>query len=149
MKDEQIKINIVSVKLVKEEKSLYCKITKPLDVVKVIKQLIGDEDREYLLVICLNVRNEINNISTVSIGSLNSSIVHPREVFKTAILSNSCSIILTHNHPGGSINPSNEDKNVTERIKEGGRILGIELLDHIIIGFDNPNYYSFKEQGII
>lgn len=149
MEDEQIKINIVSVKLVKEERSLYYKITKPLDVVETIKQLIGDKDREYLLVICLNVKNEINNISTVSVGSLNCSIVHPREVFKTAILSNSCSIILTHNHPGGSINPSNEDKNVTLRIKEAGKILGINLLDHIIIAFDNPNYYSFKEHEII
>ncbi len=149
MEDEQIKINIVSVKLFKEERNLYWKITQPLDVVNLIKELIGDKDREYLLVICLNVRNEINNISTVSVGSLSSSIVHPREVFKTAILSNSCSIILSHNHPGGSISPSSEDKNVSIRIKEAGKILGIDLLDHIIVGFDNPEYYSFKEHNMI
>lgn len=149
MENEQIKINIVSVKLIKEERNLYWKITQPLDVVNLIKELIAEKDREYLLVICLNVRNEINNISTVSVGSLSSSIVHPREVFKTAILSNSCSIILSHNHPGGSIIPSSEDKNVSIRIKEAGKILGIDLLDHIIVGFDNPEYYSFKEHDMI
>lgn len=140
----KIKINIVSTKLVQEEELFY-KIKEPFEMVVLMRNLIGSKDREHLIVVSLNVKNEINNISTVSIGNLNSSIVHPREVFKTAILSNSCSIILAHNHPSGSVAPSNQDKYVTDLIKKAGEILGIELLDHIIVGFNNINYYSFKE----
>lgn len=79
---------------------------------------------------------------------MNSSIVHPREVFKLAILGNSASIILFHNHPSGDTTPSKEDINITERIKEAGKIIGIELIDHIILGDENK-YTSLKEKGII
>lgn len=84
------------------------------------------------------------NISVVSIGSVNSVIVHPREVFKVAMLSNASKIICFHNHPSGNLKCSKEDENITNRLKECGEILGIELVDHIIIG-DNDTYFSFKE----
>lgn len=146
------KINVVSIQMVKEkEMEVYAKkISQPNDVVPVVvpilENYLGDKDREYLVVLTLNTKNVITSISTVSMGSLNSSIAHPREIFKTAVLGNAASIILSHNHPSGDPTPSREDINITQRVKEGGKILGIELLDHIIIG---DTYVSLKEKGII
>ena len=87
-------------------------------------------------------------MQVISIGSLNSAIVHPREVFKIAVLSNASNIICFHNHPSGNISPSGEDENITRRLKECGEILGIGLVDHIIVG-DNDTYFSFKENNKI
>lgn len=101
---------------------------------------------ENLWLITLDTKNNITGIFTVSTGSLNSSIVHPREVFKRAVLQNAASIIICHNHPSGDITPSQEDINITKRLYEAGKILGIELLDHIIAG-DN-SYTSLKEEGV-
>lgn len=141
-------VQIVSIKMVKETSLSYKydKIRCPQDSEELIRQFIGDMDRETLVLVTLDTKNNPTSISTVSIGSLNSSIVHPREVFKPAILSNSASIIIGHNHPSGDPTPSNEDIKITNRIKECGKILGIELLDHIIIG---DSYLSFKEEGLI
>jgi len=143
------RISIVSIKMVREASVLYDirKIGSPKDGVELGKKFLGDVDREQLIVCCLDTKNQPTAINVVSIGSLNSSIVHPREVFKPAILSNSASIMLFHNHPSGDPAPSKEDISITERIKESGRILGIELIDHIIIG--NDSYCSLKEKGII
>lgn len=94
---------------------------------------------------CLDTKNQPTNISTVHIGSLNASIVHPREVMKTAIPSNAASIICCHPHPSGEPTPSSEDIDVTERLAEVGKIIGIELLDHIILGEDK--FISLKEKG--
>lgn len=143
------RVDIVSIKMVKEGSVLYKdrKISNPSDAAKLIKIFLEDEDREKFMVCCLDTKNQINNISTISIGSLNSSIVHPREVFKVAIYGNSASVILFHNHPSGDVTPSTEDINVTTRLKEAGKILGIEVLDHLIIG--DGEYLSLKEKGII
>lgn len=144
------RINIVSLKMVREDSILYAnrKISSPNEAVDLLRNLLEDCDREKLIVCCLNSKNEPTDISTVSVGSLNSSIVHPREVFKIAIMSNSASIIVAHNHPSGNAEPSKEDINITKRIKESGKILGIEMIDHIIIGSNN-NYKSLKEEGLI
>jgi len=143
------RISIVSIKMVREASVLYDirKIGSPKDCVELGKKFLEDADREQLIVCCLDIKNQPTAINVVSVGSLNSSIVHPREVFKPAILSNSASIILFHNHPSGDVAPSREDISITERIKESGRMLGIELIDHIIIG--NNSYCSLKEKGII
>lgn len=139
------RINVVSIKMVRESSVLYNirRISEPKDIVDLGKKFLDELDREELIVACLNAKNEVNSINVVSIGSLNNSIVHPREVFKIAILSNAASIVMIHNHPSGDVTPSKEDKEITLRIKESGTILGIKLLDHIIIG--NDTYYSFKE----
>ena len=123
------------------------KISSPSDISEIFKKYLEGADREYMACICLNTKNDIINISTISIGSLNSAIIHPREVYKIAILSNAASIILAHNHPSENVEPSKEDVNITIRIKECGKILGIELLDHIIIGGDT--YKSFKESELL
>ena len=143
------RINVVSIKMVKESSILYDirKIQTPKDAVELGKRFLEESDREQLLVCCLDPKNQPTAINIVSVGNLNNSLVHPREVFKPAILSNSASIILFHNHPTGDPTPSNEDKLITERLRESGEILGIKLIDHIIIG-DN-SYYSLKENGII
>lgn len=140
------RVGIVSLKLVKEKSVLYetRKISSPYDAYKLIKNFLVDSDREKFVVACLDTKNQPVNISVISIGSLNSSIVHPREVFKVAILSNASKIICFHNHPSGNPKCSKEDENITNRLKECGEILGIELVDHIIVG-DNDTYFSFKE----
>ena len=95
------------------------------------------------MIICLNTRNRVICINTVSIGSLNASLVHPREVFKPAILANAASIILAHNHPSGETEPSKDDIEITKRVKEAGNLLGIELLDHVIIS--DSDWKSIKD----
>ena len=97
--------------------------------------------------VLLNTKNCIIGVKDIFTGSLNNSIVHPREIFKAAINKNSASIIICHNHPSGDPTPSSEDINITLRIKECGSIIGIQLLDHIIIG--NNKYISLKEEGLI
>ena len=142
------RINIVSIKMVREASVLYDirKIDNPKDGAELGKRFLNDVDRDQLIVCCLDTKNQPTAINIVSVGSLNSSIVHPREVFKPAILSNSASIILFHN-PFGDPAPSKEDISITERIKESGNILGIKLIDHIIIGDDS--YCSLKERGVV
>lgn len=108
---------------------------------------IGNEDREILCVLCLNVKNEIIAFHRCHVGSLNASIIHPREIYKTAILNNASSIIIAHNHPSGNTAPSSEDIDVTKRIEHAGDILGIPLLDHLIIG-DNQ-FLSLNEKGFL
>lgn len=104
------------------------------------------EAKEHFIVLHLDGKNRIACLDRVSVGSLNQSIVHPREVFKTACLSSAAAILLLHNHPTGDPSPSREDLEITRRIKEAGDLLGIKVLDHIIIG---DSYLSFAEQGLI
>ncbi len=120
-------------------------IISPSVVAKVAIELIGDEDREIFLVIILNTKNRITAVHKAHIGSLNASLVSPREVFKTAILNNGASIIVAHNHPSFDTTPSPEDIEVTKRLVECGRILGIEVLDHLIVS--NKDYISLNEEG--
>lgn len=143
-------IQIVSITMVKEktlQNQYSSKISSPLDTVEIFRKFIGTSDREVLALMALDTKNKINSLTVVSIGNLNASIVHPREVFKMAILSNACSIIICHNHPSGDSTPSKEDINISIRLKECGKLLGIELLDHIIIG--DEEYTSLKERGIL
>jgi len=98
----------------------------------------------------LNTKNRVIDHEVVSVGTINSSIVHPREVFRNAIINKANSVILCHNHPSGDINPSAEDITITRRLKETGEILGISVLDHLIINGINQNkMYSFKEKGVL
>lgn len=122
-------------------------VTTPNDVVSTFENYLTGIDREHFCIALLDRKNNILGINTVSIGSINSSVVHPREVFKPAIIFGASSIILCHNHPSGDPYPSKEDRDVTKRLKEAGEIIGINVLDHVILG-DN-RYYSFTEQNIM
>ncbi|MCO7126064.1 DNA repair protein RadC [Sporolactobacillus shoreicorticis] len=143
------RVSIISLRVVKEKSTLYSNrfIRSPEDGYQCIKPFLELRDREYFIVVTLDTKNQPTSINICHIGNLNSSIVHPREVFKTAVLSNAASILIAHNHPSGIVDPSREDKEVTKRLVSVGNIIGIEVLDHLIIG-DNK-YLSFKEQGLI
>ena len=143
------RVDVVSIKMIKESSFLYKnrRISSPKDVVELLRNFLEGADREQFITCCMDTKNQPTSINIVSVGTINSSLVHPREVFKTAIISNASSVILSHNHPSGDVTPSKEDVDITKRIKECGRILGIELLDHVIIGDDK--YSSLKEKGII
>jgi DNA repair protein RadC len=118
------------------------------DGAKVAANFIGDEDHEVFFVMCLNTKNRVVAVHRCHVGGLNASIVMPREVFKSAILNNSASIIVSHQHPSQDVTPSREDISVTKRLVEAGKILGIEVLDHLIVNA-NADYYSMKEKGYI
>ena len=122
-------------------------IKDPESVVKAIRASIKDKAKEHFKLILLNPRNKIIGISTISIGTLNASLVHPREVFKDAIMHTAASVVLAHNHPSGDPEPSEDDLTITKRLIEAGKILGIEVLDHIVIG--KERFKSFKEEGLI
>lgn len=123
------------------------KISSPGDAAVVMMEEMRYYKKEYFKIILLDTKNNIKKISQISIGSLNSSIVHPREVFSEAVACSCSSIILVHNHPSGETEPSHEDIVLTNRLDECGKLLGIKVLDHIIIG--DGVFYSFKEEGLI
>lgn len=123
------------------------KIKNPWDVYKYYMESLRYQYKEIFKVVLLNTKNQIITDVEVSMGTLNSSLVHPREVFREAIRRSSNKIILLHNHPSGNCEPSKEDKNITNRLKESGEIIGIEVIDHIIIG--DGIYFSFKENMLI
>ncbi len=123
------------------------KVTSPSDIADMLMLDMAHLKKEHFKIVMLDTKNQIIGIEDISIGSLNSSIVHPREVYKEAIARSSASIILVHNHPSGDPTPSKEDIAITRRLAEGGDILGIKVLDHIIVG--NNKYISLKEKDII
>jgi len=122
------------------------KITSPQDVAEIFIPILRDDNKEKFIVVCLNSANKIIKHETISVGNLNSSVVHPREVFKVAIDNSSASIILIHNHPSGNPEPSNEDIRITKKIVETGKIMDIPVFDHLIIA--GETYTSFVEKRL-
>ncbi len=123
------------------------KVTSPQEIADIFIPLLRDDSKERFIVVCLNSSNKIIKHETISIGNLNSSVVHPREIFKVAIDCSSASIILIHNHPSGNPEPSNEDISITKKIVESGKILDIPVFDHLIIA--GETYTSFVEKRLI
>lgn len=126
-------------------------LSNPGAVVEFMEEYYRDyfaEDKEAFSVLLLNTKNKVIGIKTISIGTLDCSIVHPREVFKAAILNSAKSIMVFHNHPSGDTDPSSEDISITKRLAEAGGLLGIKILDHIILG-NNGNYLSMLEERLI
>ncbi len=127
-------------------------VTRPEDIAKLLQAWLKtvyevDRDKEHFIAILLNTRSKIKNIEVISIGIVNACLIHPREVFKRAIMESSSQIIIAHNHPSEDCEPSNEDIEITKRLKEAGTIVGIDLLDHIV--FSSQSYYSFSQNGIL
>lgn len=122
-------------------------IRSPKDGADYVMEEMRTLNQEHFVVLFLNTKNEVIHQETIFIGSLNSSIVHPREVFREAVKRSAASIICFHNHPSGDPTPSQEDIHVTRRLADSGKMMGIELLDHIIIG--NRKYISLKEKGYL
>ena len=115
---------------------------------EILSAYLADADREHLVVMLLNSKNRILGINTVSVGHLSSSIAHPREILKPAILANAAAFVLGHNHPSGEVKPSAEDVEITKRVFAASNLLGIRLLDHVIIAEDG-RWYSFQEDGVL
>lgn len=122
-------------------------IRSPQDAADLLMEEMRYLRKEHFVCLFLNTKNHVIGRETLSIGSLNASIVHPREVFLAAVKRSSASIICAHNHPSGDPTPSREDLEMTRRLAEAGRILGVEVLDHLVIG--DKGYVSLKEQGVL
>lgn len=121
-------------------------VKTPDEVVNLVKRSLRDKKKEHFLVLLLDTRSQLIKSAEVSVGSLDSSIVHPREVFKEALSASAASVIFVHNHPSGDPEPSADDIKLTQRLAQAGEIMGIEVLDHIIIG--NKKYLSLKREGL-
>ena len=121
-------------------------VKTPEDVVNLVGSRLKGKKKEYFLAILLDMRNQLIKIAEISVGSLEASIVHPREVFKEAISASAASVIFAHNHPSGVPEASEDDINLTKRLAKAGEIVGIEVLDHIIIG--DKNFLSLKREGL-
>lgn len=138
--------------VLEKEVSVYCpevdrKMNGPEKIVKLAREYLRMHElpEEYMYMVCMNTKLDMTGVFEISHGNVNSSVVGTREVFQKALLANAVSVVFIHNHPSGDSTPSREDVKVTERLKEAGKILGIDVLDHIIIG--RPNHTSLKEKG--
>lgn len=147
---EPFKLEVVSVRLVKDA-PLFSdhKITTPEDAVKVAGDFLCEMDREVLCVINLKSDGTPINCNIVSMGAVNQTIAEPRELFKASILSNAAGMIIVHNHPSGELKPSKEDIMVTDRTLKLTELMGIKLADHVIVGGDNSQYFSFRENKLL
>jgi DNA repair protein RadC len=148
-----VRINRYTAKLVKENGGLYDlqdkTIAMPYDAHKLIQVVLDlhNSTVEKFGILTLDTKNNVIGVHVISIGSLNASIVHPREVFQQAILNNANSILLFHNHPSGDTRPSQEDIEVTNRLVQAGELLGIRVIDHVIVA--EKQYTSLKEIGVL
>jgi len=122
-------------------------ISSPQSVVELLSLEMKVLIQEEIRVLLLDTRNNVRKIEIVSKGTLDSSLVHARDVFREAIKSNAKSIILVHNHPSGSVKPSSDDCNITKKLVEAGKVIGIEITDHVIIA--GESYFSFQEEGML
>ena len=147
-KDKELKV--VNIRLVKEP-SLYSdtSISSPRDVINLVAKELATYDREVFAVLNLKSNGQVINMNVCSVGTLNASMVSPREVFKSSILSNAASFIAIHNHPSGNGEPSAEDKEVTERLMRCGKLLDIKMLDHIIVAGETGKMTSFRTEGLL
>lgn len=147
-KAKENRIDVVNVRLVKEP-ALYSSepIKTPEDVLRVVADELKSYDREVFAIINLKSNGQIINLNVCSIGTLNASLVSPREIMKAAILSNASAFIAVHNHPSGNCRPSSEDIETTKRLAECGEILDIRMLDHIIVAGETGKMLSMKAEG--
>jgi DNA repair protein RadC len=134
-------------RLEKFESASKFKINSPEDVYRRLYPAMRESKKETFVELCLDTKNQVIREDTVSVGSLNANIVHPREVFRTALIESAAHIIVAHNHPSGDPAPSREDVDITKKLVETGKIMGIDVLDHVIIG--DGRHFSMKEAGHI
>ena len=123
------------------------KIRTSRDVFDAFQVHFTSKDREEFLVVPLDGKNQMLGFHVVSVGTLTASLVHPREVFKVALLANAAAFVVVHNHPSGDATPSAEDQAITQRLRQAGELLGISLLDHVVLG--DGRYVSFADEGIL
>ena len=148
MEPKTYKIHHLTVSLIRDSSvtAPARRISAAMDARDILAPFFEGLDREHMLVALLDAKHAVIGVNTVSIGTLTLSIVHPREVFKPAIVAGCAAIILAHNHPSGDPTPSAEDRELTRRLVEAGKLLGIAVLDHLVIG-DNRSFVSFADRG--
>lgn len=148
--ENHFKLDRVSVRLVKDAPLMSDRrILNPIDAVEVIGKDLCELDREVMCVLHLKANGHPINCHIASIGALSETLAHPRELLKGAILSNASQILLIHNHPSFRLNPSESDVQLTDRMAQVCKLIGISLADHIIVGGENKEYFSFREKGIL
>ena len=148
-KPKQVRIPVYRVTLVREGKmpTYESRIRSSANAYSVLQEFLADTDREHFVILMLDQKNQVIGLHTVSVGSLTASVVHPRETFKAAILANAAAIICGHQHLSGDPQPSREDRAITQRLVESGKLLGINVLDHVIVG--DGRYFSFADEGLL
>ncbi len=126
-------------------------VTGPQDAAKLAGDILADADVERVLALHLNTKHRLIGVHVVSVGTLDASLVHPREVYKAACLSNAAALVIAHNHPSGDPTPSGEDRALSDRLRQAGELLGVALLDFVIVTdpADGFRYHSFKESGVL
>lgn len=150
VEERRKRVQVVRVEMVKERTVAFVtnRVHNSRDAAAILADFLAGADREHLVVLCLDTKNKVNALNVAAVGVLNMAPVHPREVFKPAILANAAAVIIGHNHPSGDPAPSREDLEIARRLVEAGKILGIELLDSLVLG-DNGTFVSFKEEGLL
>jgi DNA repair protein RadC len=139
-------IPIVKLRMLKEKNLRYLAlITQPESIIKLVWPIFKGADRELFIIVGLDTRRQPTVINIVSVGNVESTQAHPREVFKPLILSNSSSFICIHNHPAGTVSPSSADRDITKTLEAAGKLLQIELVDHVILTDDPDVYFSFRQ----
>jgi DNA repair protein RadC len=145
-----MRVQTLKWELVRESSANYheaSRLTDAKDVAVIAREVCGNEPQEQMWVLALDTKNKAIGMILISQGTLNASLAHPRDIFRFAITCNAASVILFHNHPSGAVEPSQEDRAFTERMKCAGGLLGIRVLDHIIVGLGNCYSYSFAQTG--
>lgn len=122
-------------------------VSEPSAVAALLRAMFPGLDREQFVCVMVNARQQVIGVNVVSVGTLTASLVHPRECFKPAILANAAAVIVAHNHPSGQVQPSPEDRETTSRLVRAGRLLGIEVLDHVI--WTEAAHFSFRSEGLL
>ena len=143
-------IDIVKLQVIKDGSVDYGNehISNSKELAEIGRKFLGDPDREMFLMVCLDTKNKVNALHIVSIGCLTSATIHPREVFKAAILCNSAAIAFIHNHPSGDPTPSPEDIEITLRLLDCAKLFGFQVHDHVILG-DGDSYLSLRDNGMM
>ena len=150
MESEKRGLDLVRVRMIPDRTLFSSKpVSNPEEAVNLIIREFRDLDREVFMVMNLTCHMQVINLDICSVGTLTYTVVHPRDIFKTSILSNAANVMLIHNHPSGELEPSREDLDITERMVSAGRILGIDVVDHLIIGPKDMSYTSLKERGVM
>lgn len=141
-------INVYKLTLMKETEVPYHPVSCPDDIHRILVDIgLDSVAEEYFYIICTDAKGHVIGLHEVSHGDLSSSPVHPRELFKRAILNNASAIVLAHNHPSGDLDPSLEDSMTTDRLVKAGDLLGVRVIDHLIVGADG--YFSFASAGLL
>jgi DNA repair protein RadC len=150
LKANRYQVPVYQIALAREGSACYSadrkKISSAADVATLLWPMVADLDREVFIAITIDTRNRPIGVNVVSSGTLNQSLVHPRESFKLAILQSAAAIIFAHNHPSGDPEPSRDDQVITDRLTKAGEIIGIRILDHVILG-EPGKFFSFADSG--